>query len=150
MIRPMPFPELSQTLTQIIEGYDIPVPQKMLKVSEETANHSTNLPYSLAENLWHTVYWQDLWLARLKAKPEPPSMEVWNNDWQTPDPKEFIALRTRFLEGLIIAKDMAENDTYNCDQERAQETLNQIAIHAAYHIGQMNFLKRYLRDRSKT
>ena len=146
----MPFPDLELVFTHIIEGYDIPTPEGMLKVSEKPANELLlPLPYSLAENLWHTVYWQDLWLAKLAGEPTPSPMETWTADWKTPDKKEFKQLRKNFLEGLQQAKAMCQSGHYQVDEETARDLLTRIAVHASYHIGQMNLIKRTVRSANK-
>jgi len=66
--------------TQIIEGWDIPTPDALLKVSRSNAaKRSEGHPYSMVDNLAHTVFWQELWLDRLRGNPPMPSAEVWKN-----------------------------------------------------------------------
>lgn len=103
------------------------------------------MPYSILENLAHTVYWQDIWLLRLSGKKKSVGMKEWTADWQSPDPSEWDSYRARFLAGLGEALMIAESEPFdhamNSDEE-AEKTLIQIAVHAAYHCGQINLLKR--------
>ena len=137
---------LVEVFRQITDGWDIPAPEKMLKVSGNAAKERLpGMPYSLAENLWHTVYWQDLWLDELEGKPRRPLMSVWQGDWQSPPAKDWTALRAQFLAGLRQAKEICGRDPFTHGMEsdaEALETLVRIAVHASYHCGQLNLLKR--------
>lgn len=137
---------LGELFTHIIEGYDIPTPAGLLKVSVERASAVREAaPYSLLTNLAHAVYWQNLWLDRLHGRPVPPTIEIWKNDWKEPNPREFKRLRQEFLEGLETARKIAAAEPFEHSMEtdsKALYRLLQIAVHGAYHMGQMNLLKR--------
>lgn len=112
----------------------------MLKISARWAGVVKPwMLYSLNANLWHTVYWQDLWLKRIRGEKIPPQMEVWEGDWQVPADEEFGDLRERFLAGLHEARAMCDWESLDDEQK---DRLIRIAIHAVYHIGQMNLMKR--------
>ena len=140
---------VSLLFQQILEGWDIPTPVGQLRLKQADAEVTLdNLPYSILKNLAHTVLWQELWLGKLAGKKSPPSMEVWRNDWRDPDPKEWADLRKRFIEGLQQAHEIASASPmpHHCkSDEEAVNTLLAIAIHAAYHMGQMNTIKRAIR-----
>lgn len=136
----------AEMIRQILDGMDIPVPEKMLKISSSGASaRDLAMPYSILENLAHTVYWQDIWLLRLSGKKKSVGMKEWTEDWQTPSPSDWDSYRARFLAGLGEALMIAESEPFdhamNSDEE-AEKTLIQIAVHAAYHCGQINLLKR--------
>lgn len=125
---------------QILNGADIPTPQRLLRVRGTTAAvKQRNLPYSLLTNLAHTVVWQNIWLNKLSGGPTPPTMEVWKNDWRVPDPTAWEDLRKDFLDGLHRARAIAAEGELNA---KSLDVLLRIAIHASYHMGQMNLLKR--------
>lgn len=131
---------IARLIDQVIEGVDIPCPDKMLKLSSKRAGETkAGMPYSINSNLWHAVYWQDLWLKRIRGEEILPQMEVWTGDWQTPDDSEFPELRQRFIEGLHEARGMCDWDGLDDEQ---LDRLIRIAVHGAYHLGQMNLLKR--------
>lgn len=137
---------LVQVFDQLIGGYDIPTPAGMLRLRAETAAQTPGTaPYSLLTNLAHANLWQSLWLKKLAGEPRPPSMEVWANDFREPDPSEWKSLRAAFLDGLAEARRIAASEPFEhrlpTDAE-AVETLIRIAVHGAYHCGQMNLLKR--------
>ncbi|MBV6491291.1 MAG: hypothetical protein KJZ62_01085 [Fimbriimonadaceae bacterium] len=134
---------------QILEGWDIPTPQGLLRIKQEDAAKQLPAhPYSALKNLAHAVFWQDLWLGQLAGQPRPPSEFVWQNDFRDPDPSEWPTLRRRFVEGLQEARRYCQADppALGCDsEEKAVDLLLRIAIHASYHMGQLNLLKRALR-----
>ncbi len=143
---------LAEVFKQIIEGYDIPTPAGMLRVKrEDVAILVEPLPYSLLTNLAHANLWQRLWLASLKGGSRKAGMEEWKNDFRIPDPSEWNALRKEFLEGLLEAQRIAASEPFDhklqSDQE-AVEKLVKIAVHGAYHCGQMNLLKRAIKNRT--
>lgn len=141
-------PTIVELLDQILNGDDIPPPESMLKISTERANvQPAHAPYSIAGNLWHLVYWQDIWLFKLGGGTKSVGMKVWTEDWQTPEPGDWPELRRRALEGLRQARSYATGEaTHGMPSDAdATSTLLNIAIHAAYHLGQINLLKRSLK-----
>lgn len=72
-------------------------------------------------------------------------MQEWSNDFRVPEASEWAGLRKEFLDGLAQARAIAASEPFahklNSDAE-AVETLIRIAVHGAYHCGQMNLLKR--------
>ncbi len=139
---------LVQVFDQILEGWDIPTPAGMLRVKvENAAIKHPDAPYSLLTNLAHAVLWQDFWIQKLSGGRKNSNMIEWKNDFRIPESREWKGLRTRFLEGLKQAREMAASEPFshqsNSDQEAIQ-TLVQIAVHGAYHCGQMNLLKRII------
>lgn len=136
-------------LTHILEGFDIPKPEALVKVSGKAAVEPVErIPYTFADNLWHTVYWQNIWLDRLKGAPSRPSMEIWQGDWQTADAKEYLEIKQVFIAGLKEARDICNSEPFTHSMKtdiEAAEILIRIATHAAYHVGQLTLIKRALR-----
>ena len=142
-------PTLVAMVDHILEGYDIPSPEGMLKVKRADAARDIDpSPYSLLTNLAHATLWQRFWLNKLHGGRKRSTMEEWKNDFRVPAPEEWEPLRREFLEGLKEARAIAAGEiAFECTEEEAQDTLLRIAVHAAYHCGQMNLLKRMLRKR---
>lgn len=140
---------LALVYRHIIEGYDIPTPAGMLRIKPEAASLQPGaVPYSLATNLAHALLWQDIWLEKLAGKPRRPQMEVWTNDFRVPAESEFPGLKKRFLAGLNEALKITESEPFDHKlptDEEAIDALIRIAVHGAYHIGQMNLIKRTVR-----
>lgn len=140
---------LAQVFDHILGGYDIPKPGGMLKIAEDDAFAELEpIPYSLATNLQHAVLWQRFWLGKLAGGRRKSGMEEWRNDFRVPSREEFRALRAEFLAGLERAREIAAGDPLVHslpDDEEAIDTLIRIAVHGAYHLGQMNLIKRSVR-----
>lgn len=130
---------LADLYRQLASGVDIPAPKQLLSrvKPEDAARVLPTMPYSLLTNLKHMHFWQDLWLNKIKGGPRPTFLE----DWKVPDASEFPALRDAFLKGFEEACALANA---NPSPEAAKD-LVAIAIHDAYHLGQIKLIKRALR-----
>ena len=139
-----PNPTLVELFDHIIDGYDIPKPSGLSRMRREVAvAKPEGAPYSPLTNLAHTVLWQEAWLKALIGV-KTPGPELWNNDFRVPDSEEYEALRKRFIDGLREARAYAAGETaHKCaSDEKAVTTLLKIAVHASYHMGQLNLLRR--------
>lgn len=139
---------LTALFDQILEGYDIPKPESMLKVKQGDAGQiADSAPYSLLTNLAHATLWQRFWLQKLHGGRKKSNMTEWRDDFRVPDPDEWDGLRREFLAGLREARAIAAGELpFQCSDEEARDTLLRIAVHGAYHCGQMNLLKRMNRS----
>lgn len=142
---------VARMLTEIWEGGDIQPPRQLLSrmTAEQASECLPDSPYSLLTNLWHTVFWQENWLSRLRGG----RAKDFTKDWYVPEAKEWPGLRDQFLSGFQEAMRIAESEPMDHkmkSDEAAVKQLLYIAIHSSYHLGQMNLLKRQLRlKRSK-
>jgi uncharacterized damage-inducible protein DinB len=137
---------VAEALRQIINSVDIPAPSRLLKnvKPEAGAKKLENMPYSMIINLAHAVFWQDLWLSRLKGLKARSITE----DWKVPPEEQWKELCERFIAGLQEAHNIAKAKSFKHkmkSDDAACKTLLQIAIHDAYHLGQMALIKRSLR-----
>ncbi len=124
---------------QILEGRDIPGVGSVLRMTAKRAGEcKSGMPYTMTDNLWHVVYWQEIWLQELRGEKMIPTMQIWAGDWQGTDEYQFGELREKFLQGLEEARLMCKGEL---DADRANLLLR-IGIHATYHIGQLNLIKR--------
>jgi hypothetical protein len=139
-----------EALRQIIEGADIPPPRSLLSMTaKRAATKLPEMPYSILTNLAHANFWQQLWLDRLAGKRARSFLE----DWKTPPLEEWPVIREQFLTGLERAIEIARSDPFDHKMKSdavAIKTLLQIVVHDAYHIGQINLLKRQLRLGAKS
>lgn len=141
---------LVETLRQVWEGVDIPAPESLLRnVSIDTAAKKLPwMPYSILTNVDHADFWQTIWLNRLKGLRAKSFIE----DWKVPLPEEWPSIKTSFLNGFREAMAIAASEPFEHkmkSDEVAVKTLLQIAVHNAYHLGQVNLLKRELRLHAK-
>jgi hypothetical protein len=139
---------VAETLRQLVHGKDFEPPSKLLGSikSEQAVAIAPGCPYSIATNISHAEQWQRSWLHSLKKLPR---FDVWKDgkDFPVVPPQDWDAVREAFLSGLNDALALAEGSPF-AHQMRSEEAalrkLNQIAIHGAYHIGQVRLLKRIL------
>lgn len=137
-----------EALQQIWVGRDFPPPASVLRGVNPT--NATILPagfkYSLITVVEHTDFWQRIWLARLHGQKVPTMFR----DWRVPPSSEWTAIRASFLanfeEAIRIASGAIQAAT---TQDVTSTKLFQIAVHNAYHIGQMVLIKRAVREALK-
>jgi len=139
---------VAETLRQVIEGMDFQPPAKLVKMKAERAcMQPSGAPYSIATNVWHCDYWNRLWLARITGE-KRPAKNIWAEDWQVPTEQEWEETRARFIANLDRAWEIAKSHPFSHkmkSDEDAVKALNQIAVHTAYHLGQVMLLKRMVR-----
>lgn len=105
-------------------------------------------PHSCHEILLHIVFWQDLFLARMEARPAPlPATAA--DSWPDPGRNRWSDTVGRFVRGLDAAKGHARED--DLDERlpdwrdiRRGEGLAILAQHNSYHLGQIVLLRRVL------
>ncbi len=115
-------------------------------------------PHSIAEELWHLAFWLDLFLrwVRCESLPYPDSAQ---SGWLTlnslPD-AEWDFLISRFLRGLDDACIFAAMPVADLSKRESTcfepgggrltvyETLVNIAVHNAYHLGRIVQLRQML------
>ncbi|MBS1723405.1 MAG: DinB family protein [Armatimonadetes bacterium] len=136
---------VAETFRQIIDGDDIPQIRHLLKRMkvEQAVLVPDDWPYSILTNLAHADFWQTVWLNRLQGKPRPK----FQDDWREPEPSEFEAIRDSFLTGLDKAHELSQSwpiDHGMKSDESALKTLVALAVHDAYHIGQIKLMARIL------
>lgn len=136
----------AEALRQVLKGKDFQTPAAVLsRITSQAATRVPNgAPYSIATNIAHADFWQRLWLCRLKGLRRPRIQD----DWRVPEAGEWAHTRSSFLEGMQEALDIAESRPFKHEMksdEAAIKTLLEIAIHNAYHIGQVALLKRLLK-----
>lgn len=134
-----------EALIQVREGRDFPPPRRVLNRvrAEDACRRVDALDRSLAELVWHTDFWQQIWLARLEGTATRSITE----DWYRPEAAEWLATRDRFLVNLDRAVSIAESGQHRMkSDELANRVLTQLAVHDAYHVGQWVQVKRALRS----
>lgn len=138
---------VADLLEQIVTGEDIPQIESLLKrMNPETAVMKLeNWPYSILTNLEHADYWQRIWLARIEETPKPKLTE----DWRVPSADEFPSIREGFLTNLDRARRLAKSWPYGDDpqSDKKLHTLVSLAVHDAYHIGQIKLMARIAQRR---
>ena len=139
---------VAEALQQVIEGADFASAKRLVNIKADLAcAKKEGFPYDIATNIWHGDYWNRLWLARIRGE-KRPSGNIWSEDWQEPTAAEWPDVKRRFLENLDAALAIAKAEPFvhaMKSDEEAITRLNQIAVHTAYHVGQVALLKRMLK-----
>lgn len=135
---------VAEALRQVLQGDDFFGPKEAtakVRLHAATAQHA-EAPYSIATNAMHTLYWNRIWLAKLRGIKNPAMAE----DWRVPSAAEWPEIRLGLTETVEEAHKIAsahpfehsmKNDTEAC------RTLLAIAVHTAYHLGQIELLKSF-------
>jgi uncharacterized damage-inducible protein DinB len=114
-----------------------------------------DVPHSIAEELWHIVYWQDHFLrwAQRELLPYPERAELGWRELNAIGKPEWQGLIARFQEGLAKASELAgladQSSTLNEPGSNTgpltlQELLVNLAVHNAYHLGRIVQLRQML------
>jgi hypothetical protein len=141
---------LREAIRQVLEGTDFDPPDKVLGnlTPEQATTKLPGWPYSIATNVAHTDHWQRIWLARLEGTKRRKSFP----DFPGVSPEEWPEVRDRFLTNFQRALEIANAEPFvhrMKSNEVAVKILLEIAVHNAYHVGQMKLLKRLLRSSPK-
>lgn len=136
-----------EALRQVVEGADFESPAALLKSvkAEAAVRVVSGLPYSLATNVAHADIWNRQWLARLEGKPKFNPFP----DFPVVAAEEWAGVREAFVGNLDRAYEIAcaEPFVHSCPSDAtAAKTLLKIAVHSAYHLGQIKLLKRAIRS----
>lgn len=137
-----------EALRQVWEGRDFPPPKRILSnvKAEDAAAIPPGFKYSILTLVEHNNLWNGIWLGRLVDRKRPDMTK----DWRVPKPSEWPEVRRRFLEGMEEAISIAETEPFRHkmkSDEVAIQTLVQIAVHTAYHVGQFVLIKRAVRGK---
>lgn len=135
----------AEALRQIVEGEDFSTPSGLLRSirAELAVAIPAGCPYSIATNVKHAVIWQDYWLSRLRE--EMGIKVVMGQDFPVVSEAEWPEVRRSFVAGLEAAYEIAQGEV---EDEATLKTLYKIVNHGAYHLGQVQLLKRILTGKS--
>lgn len=112
------------------------------------------LPHSISEELWHMIYWQDIFLRAVRLEPisyPAHSAEGWRRIDALSD-AEWDDLGRRFLQGLAEASAVSRNryeisttleePSSGVGRLTTLEVLMNLAVHNAYHLGRIVQLRQ--------
>ena len=138
---------VAEALRQIVDGDDFSTPSGLLRTikPEMAAVVPPGCPYSIGTNVKHAALWQSLWLCRLRGEKQPKL--VVGKDFPEVAAAEWPEVRREFVEGLEEALAIARREPFTHgakSDDLAIRTLLKIANHGAYHLGQVQLLKRIL------
>lgn len=105
---------------------------------EQASQTVPGAPYTILQNLAHTQIWQRYLIGEPGAE-----MPRHGDDWPSPEPGEWAELRTAFLVGWERAAQMVTEDPNTATTTK----LLHVALHGAYHLGQIALLWRMIEHR---
>jgi hypothetical protein len=129
---------LQEALFQVAEPIDFDSLADMVgRISADDACRVLpGVPYSVATNLRHALIWQNQWLAFCRGEEKLPPVDA---EWSGVDPLEWPSVRDEFLAGQREALALSGSGDLHPDVQRR---LLRIAIHGAYHLGQIQLMAR--------
>ena len=106
--------------------------------------------HSIWELLFHTIFWQDIFIENIKGNdPKWEDEGSWPTEEYMQKDENFVKLKNRFKEGveelerLMKTHDLEEKLKNTRDEPRLQLFIVAIT-HNSYHTGQIMFLKKIL------
>lgn len=115
---------------------------------EQATRTPPGAPYSVAENVAHMHAWQNYIVRRVRG--ENPNRPDEAADWPPVAPDAWPGLVAGYLAGIgefqaLLTTTDADTlaRSYSDDQTNASRLLN-LALHNAYHLGQIALLRRQL------
>ena len=109
-------------------------------------------PHSIYEELWHAVWWQDLFLEAIEGgeRSTPPhASDTWPEQQAPKDLKEARELVRSFLEGINRAVAYA-SDAEQLDESATggkstvRSLLESLLAHNSYHLGKIVLLRQLI------
>jgi len=99
-------------------------------------------PYSIATQVAHMLVWQDHWLDQIQGQPVKDVSDA--EDFPSPALEDWTNLRGRLVAGIDLASSISAGIDVDrsTGQRTVGDTLLKIAIHNAYHIGQIALIRQ--------
>lgn len=132
-------------------SWHVPFQQSVEQLTEDEAFWTpANGSHSIAEIIQHLLYWNETWQTRYRESrvDAVPSIGDNHNSFVIPDHASFGELRDRLLEVLLQWQELLSaaklEQEVNGFPEPAKwwELVSNAAIHNAYHIGQIVYIRK--------
>lgn len=140
---------VAEALRQMIDGQDYTPLERLIEdlAPEQAARKPTGSPYSIATLAWHTWFWVNAWTTIIRGSGDPFQGQDPDATWPEIASEDWPMTRSRLLEALLVAQGLAASedvDRRTWQEETVGGNLLQIAIHTAYHIGQITLVRQEL------
>ncbi len=139
-----------EAIRQLITGNDFEPPERMLAdlTPEQATAVPEGFPYSIADQVGHMLFWQKRWLGRIYERTlERKRGKL--GEWRAVSLEEWDTVRSAFLAGLheaeVTAQDESELERRLWNGDTVDEILLMLALHNAYHLGQIALLRQMLK-----
>ena len=141
-----------EAIRQMIEGDDYTPLDRLIAnlTPEQAARKPAGSPYSIATITWHTWFWINAWVIIIRGAGDPFQGHDPQVGWPEVAPEDWPAIRERLGEALLAAKELAAGqdiDRKTWQEQTVGSNLLQIALHTAYHIGQIALVRQELHIR---
>lgn len=132
-------------------SWHVPFQQSVEQLTEDEAFWTpANSSHSIAEIIQHLLYWNETWQTRYRESrvDAVPSIGDNHNSFVIPDHATFAELRDRLLEVLLQWQELLSaaklEQEVNGFPEPAKwwELVSNAAMHNAYHIGQIVYIRK--------
>ncbi|VTR42225.1 DinB superfamily [Actinobacillus pleuropneumoniae] len=132
-------------------SWHVPFQQSVEQLTEDEAFWTpANGSHSIAEIIQHLLYWNETWQTRYRESrvDAVPSIGDNHNSFVIPDHATFAELRDRLLEVLLQWQELLSaaklEQEVNGFPEPAKwwELVSNAAMHNAYHIGQIVYIRK--------
>jgi uncharacterized damage-inducible protein DinB len=131
-----------ETIRQMIEGEDYHPLDRLINdlTPEQATLRPEGAPYSIATIVWHTWYWVNVWNVVIEGTGDPFGGMDPDASWPEVPADAWADTRERLVTSLRRAAELAattdlERPTWQ--GQTAGHNLTQVAVHTAYHIGQI-------------
>ncbi len=138
-----------EAIRQMIEGQDYTPLERLIAdlTPDQAVLKPAGSPYSIATLAWHTWYWNNFWMIAIRGVGDPTGGLNPHATWPEVAAEDWPGIRSRLAEVLDQSRQLAEREDLDRITWRDQTVgtnLLQIAIHSAYHIGQITLLRQEL------
>jgi uncharacterized damage-inducible protein DinB len=139
----------AEMVRQFLTGSDFESPTRMLAdiTSEQAVIVPGGFPYSIGDQVGHSLFWQNRWLGRIQDRPLEKKKGR-HGDWQRVTAEQWDSVRAAFLAGLdemdAIADDEEELARRLWNGETVEALIHMIVLHNTYHLGQISLLRQML------
>ncbi len=137
---------VSEAMRQMVDGLDYTPIERLIAdlVPEDACRKPAGGPYSIATIAWHTWFWVNAWVVAIDASGDPFQGLDPDASWPEVAPSEWPGLRERLRESLKAATALCSGqdlDRITYQDRTVGGNLLQIAVHTAYHIGQITLIR---------
>lgn len=136
----------AEAVRQMADGEDYTPLPRLIKdlTSEQAAQKPLDFPYSIATVVWHAEFWICAWIAMIEGG-DPFRGYDPDASWPDVPPAGWPEARDGLLRSLQEARALAVREEIKTGEDSAADRhLLQIAVHTAYHIGQVALLRQSL------
>lgn len=135
---------VAEAMRQVSEGEDFFNADDLTRdiSPEEACKIPAGSSYSIGTQVAHALVWMDTWLLRIKGETPPEVTDAM--DFPVVECVDWPEIRAKFVTETEVAEALASSEDLArvVGQRTVGEYLLKIAIHNAYHLGQIALLRQ--------